>query len=157
MNADTAVASDVMGLTRVAPVSRRFFKRGDAPLDEPRRKTPEGLALAAEVRAHFKAMPQSERLEFAMEAIEAGDKSSALLHAQPFLSGLDVKSHATLRAQAAAKFAPIDSAQHAATSAAIDRVMNAGSSLFGRYTKVLKLKSSPQAVAAEKMKALAGG
>jgi hypothetical protein len=169
-NSKEFVASAEQAWARIAPaIDRRvkeltgiqtvLWKRVAEALDDPHRKTPEGLSLAAEVRAHVKALPHEERMQFAMNAINEGDKSTvtALLHAQPFLSGLDAKAHATMRQQAAAKFAPSDSAQYEATVAAVDRVMQAGSSLSARYSKVMRLKDSPQAKAAEQMKKLAGG
>ena len=89
--------------------------------------------------------------------VDAGDKATvaAILHAQPFLSGLDAKDHATLREQAATKFAPIDAAQHNATLSAIDFVMGAGNSLTARYHQVLSLRNASQCVAAAKVKVLA--
>jgi hypothetical protein len=108
-------------------------------LDDPARKTPEGLTLAAEVRSHIKGLSDKIRMRFVIDAIEASDKATvaAVLHAQPFLSGLDSAALGMLRERAASKFAPVDSAQLGATTAAIKHVTNAVSLLFGRYTRLL--------------------
>lgn len=131
--------------------------RVSAALDNPARKTAEGLALASEVRAHMKGMKRPEdRSAHAMRAIEAEDKTTvaAILHAPAYLSGLTDEAHALVRARAAAKFAPLDSAQLDATEAAIRQVMNAGSALTRRYGDVLALRSAPAARAATSLRAL---
>ncbi|MGY3693371.1 hypothetical protein ACVIGA_003451 [Bradyrhizobium sp. USDA 3240] len=129
-----------------------------AAIDNPSRKTSEGLALAAEVRAHVKSMSDGDRLTFCMSAVDAGDKATvaAILHAQPFLSGLSPAAQDALRKRAAAQFAPVDSAQYDATSQAISRVMQAGNRLSARYSDIINRPESPRAVAAKKVRALAG-
>jgi hypothetical protein len=135
-------------LTRIAPqVDRRvrelsgiqeiLSKRVSNAIDEPARMTPEGLALAQEVRSHVRSLSRKARNAFVAQAIEANDKATvaAVLHAQPFLSGLDNAAQGMLRERAAAKFAPVDSAQLAATTAAIQQVSNAVTLLLERYTK----------------------
>lgn len=133
-------------------------KRVAEAIDNPARKTQEGLALAAEVRAHVKNMGDGERLTFCMKAVDAGDKATvaAILHAQPFLSGLNEGAHDALRKRAASQFAPVDAAQHEATAKAIRRVMEAGNRLSARYGDILNRPTSPRAVAAKKVRALAG-
>ena len=82
-------------------------RRVAAALDHPARKTPEGLALAAEVRAHIKAMKKpDERMKFVAQAVDAEDVETvaAVLHAQPLLSGLAPKTHATLRARSSPRW-----------------------------------------------------
>ncbi|MBS0254010.1 MAG: hypothetical protein JSS36_02070 [Proteobacteria bacterium] len=156
---------------RVAPaVDRRVSEltryrdtlasRVASAIDAPSRRTPEGLALASEVRAHVKALKQpAQRTKFVLDAIEAGDllTVAAVLHAPPFLSGLDASIHATIRAKAAAKFAPIDSAQLEATEAAVDRVTHAGSMTLKRFGGVLQYRNAPIVKAAKSVRALAEG
>lgn len=127
-------------------------------LDHPARKTAEGLALASEVRAHMKGMTKGERLAHAQRAVAREDKTTvaAILHAPPYLSGLTDEMVEIVRASAAAKFAPLDSAQLAATERAIQQVMSAGNALTGRYVRVLDLRNSPTARAAGSLRALAG-
>jgi hypothetical protein len=129
-------------------------------LEDPKRKTPEGLSHASEVRAYVKALPQEERSAFVFQAINEGDRATvaSVLHAQPFLSGLSAEAQSTLRQQAAAKFAPLDHAQHQAAATALEYVMDAGSTLGVRYGALSRsMKLSPAEKAAEKLKALAGG
>jgi hypothetical protein len=120
-------------------IKETLSKRVATAIDEPARRTPEGLALAREVRNHVKGLSDKARITFVVRAIESNDKATlgAVLHAQPFLSGLDKTAHGTLRERAAAKFAPVDLAQLAATTAAIEQVTNAVSLLLERYAKLL--------------------
>ena len=168
VDAEELVAAAEKAFARVTPAIDRRVKelngyrdtlatRVAAALDHPERKTPEGLALATEVRAHIKAMKKpDERLSFVAAAIEKGDVPTvaAVLHAQPFLSGLEPATHDTLRARAAAKFAPVDNAQLEATEAALDHVTGASSRLVKRYTEILDLRSTPVAQAAKSVRAL---
>ena len=144
-------------LTRINPqVDRRvrelsgiqetLSKRVSVAIDEPTRSTPEGLALAQEVRSHVKSLSDKARNAFVAAAIEANDKATvaAMLYAQPFLSGLDKITQGTLRERAAAKFAPEDSAQLAATTATIEQVANAVSLLLERYSKLPSLRNVSQ-------------
>jgi hypothetical protein len=133
--------------------------RVDAALDHAPRKTPEGIALAAEVRAFCKSLPVTERTTFISEAINNDDKATiaALLHAQPFLSGLTPDAHANMRLRAAAKFAPLEHAQHQAATQAMERVMNAGSQLMLRYGKAMKMRNDPAVKAAAQVAKLANG
>jgi len=144
-------------LTRINPqVDRRvrelsgiqetLSKLVSVAIDEPTRSTPEGLALAQEVRSHVKSLSDKARNAFVAAAIEANDKATvaAMLYAQPFLSGLDKITQGTLRERAAAKFAPEDSAQLAATTATIEQVANAVSLLLERYSKLPSLRNVSQ-------------
>lgn len=89
-------------------------------LEEAKRKTPEGLSHASELRAYVKALPEEKRSAFIFQAISDGDRATvaSVLHAQPFLSGLSAKAQGMLRQHAAAKFAPQDHAQHQAAATA---------------------------------------
>jgi hypothetical protein len=124
-------------------------KRVAQALDNPGRRTAEGLSVASEVRTHAKGMSDGKRWAFVAEAVEAGDIAtvSAILAAQPFLSGLSAKQHAVARELAARKFAPVDHAQLVATEAVIDRVKAASQVLLARYGKVLELRNTPKAKA----------
>ena len=162
------IAAAEKAYARVAPtIDRRLAElngyrdtlanRVSVALDHAARKTPEGLALAAEVRSHVKAVKKpDERMKFVAQAIDQGDLPTvaAVIHAQPFLSGLDPATHETLRARAAAKFAPVDSAQLAATEAAINHVTTSTSSLVKRLGDIVALRNVPTAKAALSHKAL---
>lgn len=168
VDAEEFITAAERAFARVAPAVDRRLKELDGyrdtlatrvatSLDHPARKTPEGLALATEVRAHIKAMKKpDERTRFVVTAIETGDVPTvaAVLHAQPFLSGLEPATHATLRARAAAKFAPLDNAQLEATEAAIAHVTTSSSTLVRRFGEVVALRHAPAAKAAKSLKAL---
>jgi len=170
VDAEEFIVAAEQAFARVGPAIDRRLKelegyrttleqRVATALDHPARKTPEGLALAAEVRSHIKAMKKpDERMKFVAQAIDTGDipTVAAVLHAQPFLSGFAPEAHTTLRARAAAKFAPVDDAQLSATDAAIRHVTASGSALVKRYGDVIALRNAPAAKAAKSIKALEG-
>lgn len=170
VDAEEFIAAAEQAYGRVAPAIDRRLRELDGyrntlaqrvanAIDHPARKTPEGLALAAEVRSHIKGMKKpDERLKFVAQAIDAGDipTVAAVLHAQPFLSGLAPETHNLLRARAAAKFAPVDDAQLAATDAAIQHVTASGSALVKRFGDIVALRNVPAAKAAKSLKALQG-
>ena len=116
-------------------------------VDDPTRRTSEGLALAGEIRTHLKGLAKGERVTFVKRAIDEGDRRTvaAVLHAPPYLSGLTDRQLGTLRDFAANAFAPTEHAQARATRAAIDRVTSGGSRLVTRYGQALKLKDTPAA------------
>ncbi|MCK1684662.1 hypothetical protein [Bradyrhizobium sp. 145] len=129
-------------------------------LEDPKRKSPEGLSHASEVRAYVKALPEEKRTAFIFQAISEGDRATvaSVLHAQPFLSGLTADAQALIRQQAAAKFAPQDHAQHQAAATALEYVMEAGTKVGVRYGALSRsMRLSPAEKAAEKLKMLAGG
>lgn len=170
VDAEEFIVAAEQAFARVGPAIDRRLKelegyrttleqRVATALDHPARKTAEGLALAAEVRSHIKAMKKpDERMKFVAQAIDTGDipTVAAVLHAQPFLSGFAPEAHNTLRARAAAKFAPVDDAQLSATDAAIRHVTASGSALVKRYGDVIALRNAPAAKAAKSIKALEG-
>ncbi len=170
VDAEDFIVAAEKAFDRVAPtIDRRVTElkgyrdtlatRVATSLDHPARKTPEGLALAAEVRTHIKTMKKpDERTKFVVQAINQGDLPTvaAVLHAQPFLSGLEPATHEMLRTRAAAKFAPVDSAQLAATEAAIDHVCTSTSALVGRLATIRDMRNQPAAKAAKSLKALQG-
>ena len=133
--------------------------RVNAALDDPSRRTAEGLSVAAEVRAHVKALAEGERLAFVKAAVDRGDRRvvSALFAAPPFLSGLTDEQQGTMRELAAARLAGQDHAQLCAVEAVIQRVQAAGGHLVGRYAKIVGRVETPRARAAKKVRALAEG
>ncbi|ALC13686.1 hypothetical protein [Sphingopyxis sp. 113P3] len=168
VDATEFIAAAEQAFARVSPAIDRRVKelngyrqtletRVATALDHPTRKTAEGLALAAEVRAHIKAMKKPEqRMQFVAQAVDGGDVATvaAVIHAQPFLSGLTPETHATLRARAAAQFAPVDNAQLAATDAALQRLTASSSALVKRYGDILAMRDAPAAKAAKSLKSL---
>lgn len=171
VNTEDFVAAAEQAFARTSPaVDRRMTelqgyrdalaKRVETALDAPARRTPEGLALASEVRSHIKALKRpDQRAKFVMDAVEAGDLPtvSAVLHAPPFLSGLDAGMHAVIRTRAAARFAPVDSAQLDATDVTIEHVAAASSAIVKRYGGVLALRNMPVVQAEKSVKALRKG
>jgi hypothetical protein len=136
-------------LKELAGFREGLAKRVTDALDNPARRTAEGLALASEVRAHIKGLSDSKRWEFVASAIGTRDKATvaAILAAPPFLSGLTARQQASMRELAAQEFTPVDHAQLAATEAAIERVQRASGAFLARYAKVLELRNTPKAKA----------
>jgi hypothetical protein len=130
-------------LTELSGIQETLSKRVSIAIDEPTRSTPEGLVLAQEVRSHVRSLSDKARNALVVAAIEANDKATvaAMLHAQPFLSGLDNKVHADLLARASAKFAPVDSSQRNSVEAAIKHVTDAFGLLLERYTTILSSRN----------------
>lgn len=127
-----------------------------AAIDDPARKTPVGLSVATEIRAHVKALPDGKRATFAYAAVEAGDKQTvaALLHAPAYLSGLTDKQMAALRQRAAHAFAPTETTQLEAIRNASDMVAAAGSRLVERFGRVQAMASGAKASSRKKIAAL---
>jgi hypothetical protein len=75
---------------------------------DPAANSPKGLAMAAELRAHLKGLPNAERVALIREQIAAGNArlADAVCSAESFLSGLDPKTHANLVAETHKQFAP---------------------------------------------------
>jgi hypothetical protein len=121
-------------------------------LDDPSAKTP----IAAEIRSHVKSLKKPAKLMFLQKAIEEGDKRTvaAVLAGPAYLSGLDTEMHNTIHAMAADKFAPVDHAQLKVAKSVLTQVQNAGSKVFGRYTKVLEQKDGPAMKASKALSAL---
>ncbi|KWV95943.1 hypothetical protein [Erythrobacter sp. AP23] len=169
VDAEEFIKAAERAMDRIAPaIDRRvrelrgyrdkLASRVESALDHPHRRTPEGLSLAAEVRAHIKGMTKpEERLSFIHKAVARDDRTTvaAVIHAPPFLSGLDDETHGTIRQRAASTFAPVDSAQLDATDSALRQVMNAGNALSGRFGRVMQLRQAPAMKAAGSLKALA--
>lgn len=137
-------------------ISQTLGQQVAAAVDDPARKTPEGLAVATEIRAHMKGLPEAKRSAFAYSAVEAGDKQTvaAILHAPAYLSGLTDRQMATLRHRAELTYAPNESAQLEAVRSASDMLASAGSRLVERYSRVQAMASSDKANTRAKIKAL---
>jgi hypothetical protein len=128
-------------------------------IDDPNRKTQEGLSLANSIREHVKAMGNgADRLAFLADAIAQGDKQTvaAVLHAPGYLSGLSAANLDLLRLQAADRFAPLEHRQQVAAAKILDQVTAAGAQLMVRFQKAIALKSSAKAKAEEALKSLVG-
>jgi hypothetical protein len=128
-----------------------------AAVDDPARKTPQGTALAGELRNYIRGLSNTERFQFITQAIETDDKSTvaAVLHAQPFLSGIDEQQQTLLRSRAAQRWAPQDFDEFTAANKALAKVDAAHSALQARYFKVMDSRRSAKDKATEKLQALA--
>lgn len=106
-------------------------------LDDPPRKSAEGLGMAQEIRAHVKALGTSGA-GFVRAAIQSGDKTTvaAVLHAPAYLSGLKPEVLAALRTEAARQLAPAEAAQLNATRRAREVVDRAGAALVARFAEI---------------------
>jgi hypothetical protein len=96
---------------------------------DPNSKTPQGISAAAEIRAHIKSLPVAERAELVREQIAAGNArvASAVADAEPFLSGLDSKTHANLVSRVHEKFSAEETTKIEALNAVLKTVADAGS------------------------------
>jgi hypothetical protein len=106
---------------------------------DPSAKTPAGIAAAAEIRAHLKSLPASERGALVREQIAAGNArvAAAVAESESFLSGFDPATHANLVAATRAKFAPEESAKIEALSAVLKNVDDAATVALNAYTDSL--------------------
>ena len=155
--ASTRVLASVQkGFDDLANIERQLEEAVATAIDDPGRKTPVGLSVATEIRAHVKGLSDTKRSSFAYAAVEAGDKQTvaALLHAPAYLSGLTDKQMTALRQRAAYAFAPTESAQLEAVSKASNMVAAAGSRLGERYARVQSMASADKASSRAKIKAL---
>jgi hypothetical protein len=154
----TAAAAD----RRIAEMRRHraaLAARVSDALADPRAAAPDGVALAQEVRAHLRGLPDAERVRFLHGAVEADDRRTvaAALAAPPYLSGITAQQAGAVRGLAAARWAPVDSAQAAAVDRAVERVMTASGSLVARYAKALERADGPRARASRALDRLAEG
>ncbi len=124
-----------------------------AAVDNPSRRSAEGLSVASEIRAHLKSMAESKRPMFLARATDAGDRTTvaAVLHAPPYLSGLTERQQTELRQRAARTFAPVDTEQLAATEATIERVDAARGCLIVRLDESQRFKNTPRSVASRRV------
>jgi hypothetical protein len=100
----------------------------DAALADPNRNQVSRAQNSAEIRTHVRALPDTERLNWASQQIEAGDHevASAILGGSCWTSGLDKKQFEMLREQASTKFAPVAHAQRRALAAMSEKLATAG-------------------------------
>lgn len=105
----------------------------------PEDSQPQSIAVASEIRGHFKAIPSRERVPAVLAAIQSGDRqaAAAVLGAPPYLSGLDAKQIPTLRTAAEHQFAPIDREQYEAVGALSERLTAAATSFAKRFREIL--------------------
>jgi hypothetical protein len=128
--------------TQRAEIARRVENQ----ITHPDAKTPTGIALAAEVRGHVKALSKAQRVQFVLQAIEAGDKATAtaVLSGPAYLSGLEPAALEMVRSSAAAKFAPVDHAQAVAADKVIAHVQRSQDS-FVKTIAQLRPRENPKA------------
>jgi hypothetical protein len=128
-------------------------------LEDPQRKTAEGLSLAAEARAHVKSLPLRERLSFAFAAVKSEDKRtvSAILAAQPYLSGLSTEDHGAVHNHAAAAFAAQEWEQLQAVEKLAQRVADASGQLMQKFAQIKRLGDTASGRANAKLKSLLEG
>jgi hypothetical protein len=95
-----------------------------ASLRDPRGESIPALHDGTEIRSHLKSLPAIERHDFIRKAILAGDKVTvaAVLNKQPYMSGLDDKTHALLKTAAQDQFAG-DKAKHLAAMRSLEEKM----------------------------------
>jgi hypothetical protein len=85
-----------------------------AELQDPDFETPEGIALAQEIRTHISGLDDNdERGAFFRKALEKGDRRtvSAVLMGEPYLSGFSDEQFDRLRSMASNTFVPEATAQ----------------------------------------------
>lgn len=136
--------------------------RVNVATEDPYRKSPQGVALSAEIRAHVKAMSKQDRVSFIQAAIDRGDVQTvaAVLRGPSYLSGIDADIHATLSKSAAVTFAPEADRMLDAVIALRAKVEAAQHTLQTRYhalSKTVGLASKAHDLANAKLKRLGGG
>ena len=132
-------------------------KKVSEAIEDPLRKTQEGLSVATSIRDYVKALPEGERMKFVTDAVAAGDKQTcaAIIHAPSYLSGLSSGACDVIRDLAGERFDPLHARQARAAAAVIQHLSGAGAQLMVRYQKTIALKNSDKAKADEALRALA--
>jgi hypothetical protein len=130
----TAVNYDNARKKITAELDELLSERASLTTD-PNAKTAAGIAAAAEIRAHLKSLANSERVALIREQISQGNArvASAVAESEPFLSGLDPKTHANLVAETHKKFAPEETTKIEAVSAVLKCVDDAASIAVKAY------------------------
>ncbi len=120
---------------------------------------PTSRAMAGEVRAHVKSLKADQRFGFLQDAIKTGDLASvsAVVNAQPFLSGMKPDQHGEARLLAAETFAADAVAQRQAVAKLIEAVDLAGSEVMKRFVKIQSGKDTPRAKANRELAKLKKG
>lgn len=128
-------------------------------LEDPFRKTPEGLLLAVETRSYVKSLAGTVRMKFLKEVIDAGDLRtvSAVLAGRAFISGMSEEEMAVLREIAAISFAKTDHSQLRCVQAIAKTVAASVGQLMSKYAEIEKLRESPRGRANVAIKKLASG
>lgn len=121
--------------------------------------TPFGIAVAQEIRAHVKALPEAERTAFVQNAITSGDVQTidALLdHVPPYLSGMTAANAEMFRNHAAKALAPAESKLLESVDKALERMRAGASSLMKRTAQVTAVANDRAARRAEALAKLTG-
>jgi hypothetical protein len=113
-------------------------------LRDPRDATADEFAVAEEVMAHLRSLPESDRSAFIAKAVDEDDRRTvaAVLSAPPLLSGIGSETSRTVRDQAARRWASVEHEQAGAIASAIERVMTALELLALHYASMLELAKS---------------
>lgn len=103
-----------------------------------------GTAVAAEIRAHVKALSFTERTTFIQQAIKEGDEISltALLGAPSYLSGLDAKSQGVYLRQFHHRMQPEKANLLKVLRGAADLIADRGGLVFTQLEKAVGAKSN---------------
>ena len=108
-------------LQRSRELAKRAMMRADASYDQAIAELDTDKAAQPTPRAHVKSLPAKERFGFVQSAISSGDLAtvSAVVNAQPFLSGLKPEELGQVRIIAAQTFAAEAVAQRKAVGALV--------------------------------------
>ena len=112
-------------------------------------RSPQGIAVATQIRQHVAGLPKTERSVFVQSAIKRGDRATAaaVLSGPGYLSGIDDAALVLLREACGRQFAPIDHAQLASANKLVARVEAARASFVKRFND-LRPKIDPKKTAA---------
>jgi hypothetical protein len=129
--------------------------RIEAAISNPNKARTDVALEAGEIRQHIRSLPHHERRQFVVSSIEQGDHQvmTAVVGASPFASGLDREAHALLRAYAAEKFAPKESAQLGAAQKVRNAVLAAGAGFVQQTQRLLpKVAEDPKSAAVRRLR-----
>ena len=107
----------------------------------PDAERPTSVAVAQEVRDHFRGLPKGRRFTEASAAIEAGDRRTlaAIFSAPSYLSGFSDADIGTLRDAAGNALAPVEFAALQATRKVTDKVIEGGNLFMNAAQESKKL------------------
>ena len=125
-------------------------------IDAALKDTAHSHVIRQEIRAHLAAMPEGERMSFAVRQARAGDLATvtAILEAPEWLSGLNVETRALVRAAAAERVVPQLAARHAAAERAKDILIRASRHLITELASLGDYAKSRHAEAGRKVAAV---
>jgi hypothetical protein len=151
---DNASAAYEAGMQR-GRAAREALARRVAKALEPDSSQPH---VDSEVRTHVRELPITKRTPFIFELVSSGEKRSvaAILHAPPYLSGLDQQDMRELHARAATKFAGDDYENLVAVEEALARAEAVGGSFVDRMRPHLMPVTTKKNEAAAALEALGG-